>query len=85
MPTSYVTDIRPKFRQTDIDCMAPRNIFLGDQAWMCSATAANGFADHGNARHVYERLSAKDMPPDNAWSDAWLAVYESWMTDGFQP
>jgi hypothetical protein len=85
VPTTYATDIRPKFRPKDLACMTPHNILLDSQSWMCDPAAAFGFADHGNARCVYERLSAQTMPPDTPWSPAWLALYQGWMTDGFLP
>jgi hypothetical protein len=82
MPTTYKADIRPKFRPGDVACMAPRNIFLDNQDWMCAAAAAFGFPDHGNARKVFAKLN-DDMPPDGPWSDADLATYQAWMDGGF--
>jgi hypothetical protein len=85
MPTTYATDILPKFRPNDIACMTPRGIQIGESAWMCDPAAAFGFDDHGNARHVFQALSDGVMPPDGAWSPDWIATYQSWITGGFQP
>jgi hypothetical protein len=80
---TYSTDISPKFRAKDTMCMDRRGIRLDDADWMCDPAAAFGFKDHGNARHVFERLSAGTMPPDGAWSGDWLKTYQSWMNSGF--
>ena len=85
MPTTYRTDIRPKFRPNDIACMRPRGVLVDSQDWMCDVAATFGFPDHGNARRVHNRLTAGNMPPDGAWPADWLAAYESWMVDGFLP
>jgi hypothetical protein len=85
MATAYATDIRPKFRPQDVACMTPRHILIGDQGWMCGAAASFGYPDHGNARHVFDQLSGGTMPPDGAWSQAWLDTYSAWMAEGFQP
>jgi len=84
MPVTYANDIAPKFRPQDIACMDPRGIDLDSADFMCDPTATFGFADHGNAQHVYARLSDGSMPPDAPWPGDWLATYQSWMTDGFQ-
>ena len=82
---SYATDIRPKFRDGDITCMARRRIKLADATWMCDAAPAFDFADHGNARHVYDYLSSQRMPPDGPWPQDWLDTYQNWMNTGFLP
>jgi len=82
---SYATDIQPKFRDVDIACMARRHIKLADATWMCDAAPTFDFADHGNARHVYDFLSSKRMPPDGPWPQDWLDTYQNWMTTGFLP
>jgi hypothetical protein len=82
---TYSADVRPKFRPQDINCMARHHVKLNDATWMCDATPGNGFADHGNARLVYSKLSSGDMPPDGPWPADWLTTYQNWMTAGFQP
>ena len=64
MATTYAKDIRPLFRPQDIACMSRAGVRLGDAAWMCDPAGNNGFADHGNARHVYAALEKGVMPPD---------------------
>jgi len=85
MATTYLQDIRPKFRDGDIACMTKATVLLGDAAWMCDPSANHGFADHGNARHVYAALNKGVMPPDKKWPADWLAAFECWMAGGFQP
>ncbi len=82
---SYARDIQPKFRPGDVACMARKRIKLGDATWMCDAAASFGFADHGNARIVFAKLSAKAMPPDGPWPQDWLDTYRNWIDTGFQP
>ena len=52
---------------------------------MCDPAPTFEFADHGNARHVYDFLSSKRMPPDGPWPQDWLDTYQNWMTTGFLP
>lgn len=87
MATTYSNDIKPKFRPTDISCpaMVTRGIRLGDLSWMCDPSPAYGYPDHGNARHVYDRLMDASMPPDNPWPQSWIDTYSQWMLDGFRP
>ena len=85
MPVTYAADIAPKFRPKDVECMARASVRLDQAEWMCSAAAAFGFPDHGNARVVFSKLSAGSMPPDGAWPKAWTETYQAWMDGGFQP
>jgi hypothetical protein len=80
---TYGADIEPLFRPFDVTCMTRRHIRLADATWMCDPAASFGFPDHGNARHVYQRLSDQSMPPDGPWSSDMLATYLSWMDSGF--
>ena len=82
---SYAGDIQPKFRPNDITCMARRHIELNDATWMCDPSPTFGFADHGNARHVFDFLNSQRMPPDGPWPQDWLDTYQNWMNTGFQP
>ena len=85
MPNTYAVDVRPNFRPKDLNCMQGKGIALGSADWMCDAAAANGYPDHGNARLVFARLQAGDMPPDAAWPQPKLDAYQKWMDDGFMP
>jgi hypothetical protein len=89
MPKSFATDILPLFRPQDINCMrpAPHGVLLDDYAYMSDETGDGVFADHANARHVFAHLTGDERPqmPKGGpfWSEADLATFEQWMTDGF--
>ena len=55
MALSFVTDIRPLFREGDMQCMEPAGVKLDDAARMCIPA---------NARSVYDQVSTGAMPPD---------------------
>ncbi len=85
MSTSFATDILPLFKPGDIGCMAPRGVLIASADWMCDPAARNGYPDHGNARRVYSALARGVMPPNRRWPQDWLDIFQSWMTDGFNP
>jgi hypothetical protein len=85
MTTGYAQNILPLFRASDIACMTPRGVRIGDTQWMRDPAANGGFDDHGNARRVFAALSSGFMPPGARWPQDRLDLYSSWMTDGFQP
>lgn len=84
MAVSYATQIRPLFRQQDIDCMSDFGVKLDNYAYMSKPA---------NARKIYAKLSPaaeEDNPPRMPeggpyWPDAQLALYKQWMDDGFKP
>ncbi len=76
MALSFATDIRPLFRDEDIDCMKPSGVDLDDPAWMCVPA---------NAQSVYREVSAGAMPPDEAWSANGVSLFKKWMDAGFPP
>jgi hypothetical protein len=87
---SFANDIRPLFRQEDLDCMSDFGVELGDYAYMSDSAGGGGFADHGNARAVHYRLTpaagGSRMPEGGPyWLDAQIALYEQWMIEGFPP
>jgi hypothetical protein len=49
MSLSFAKDIRPLFREGDIECMGPSGVKLDDPAWMCVAA---------NAQSVYKEVAA---------------------------
>ncbi len=55
MALSFAADIRPLFRDEDVECMQGMGIDLADPAWMCVPA---------NAQGVYERIADGSMPPD---------------------
>lgn len=74
MALSFATDIRPLFREGDIECMKPDGIALDDLAWM-SVPA--------NAQSVYSAVSAGTMPPDEPWSADRVSLFKNWMEAGY--
>jgi hypothetical protein len=73
MALSFAVDIRPLFREEDIECMQGMGVDLGDAAWMCVPA---------NAQSVYERVADGSMPPDEAWSQEKVSLFKSWMDAG---
>lgn len=77
---SFERDIRPLFRDVDIDHMEAFGVQLADHSWM---------SDPENAKLVYESLSSEAqsrMPPGGPyWSDEQLKTLSDWMHGGCQP
>ena len=73
MALSFVTDIRPLFRDGDIQCMGPSGVKLDDPTWMCV---------HANAQSVYSQISTAAMPPDAPWPPDRVSLFKSWMDAG---
>lgn len=73
MALGFATDIRPLFRDQDIDCMKPMGIDLDDPAWMCVAA---------NAQSVYGAVADGSMPPDDPWPAERVALFKQWMNAG---
>lgn len=74
MALSFATDIRPLFRDEDIDCMKPMGIDLDDPAWMCVPA---------NAQSVYGALADGSMPPDEPWPQDRVSLFKKWMDAGY--
>ncbi len=73
MALSFATDIRPLFRDEDIDCMKGMGVDLGDPAWMCLRV---------NAESVYGTLADRSMPPDEPWPVDKVELFKKWMDEG---
>ena len=73
MALSFATDIRPLFRDGDIECMRKGGVHLDDPAWMCVPA---------NAKNVYDSVSAGSMPPDAAWPPDRVSLFKKWMDAG---
>jgi hypothetical protein len=73
MALSFATDIRPLFRDGDVECMKPAGIALDDPAWMCVAA---------NAQMVYGAVSGGTMPPDEPWPADRVSLFKRWMDAG---
>jgi hypothetical protein len=74
MALSFATDIRPLFRDGDIECMEPSGVKLDDPAWMCVPA---------NAESVYKEVAAGTMPPDEPWPQERVSLFKKWMDAGF--
>jgi hypothetical protein len=73
MALSFATDIRPLFRDEDIDCMKSMGVELDDPAWMCVPA---------NAHDVYRTVSDGSMPPDEPWTAERVSLFKKWMDAG---
>jgi hypothetical protein len=76
---SFAENILPLFTTTDIQHMSGLGVPLNDYSYM-SVPA--------NAQTVYNQLASKQMPPaadGGPWSDANIALFQSWMQGGYQP
>jgi hypothetical protein len=73
MALSFATDIRPLFRDGDIECMTPAGVKLDDAAWMCVPA---------NAQEVYHAVADGSMPPGEPWPADRVALFKSWMDAG---
>lgn len=73
MATSFERDIRPLFREDDVDAMS----FVFDLASYEDVRA--------NAADIYQRLAAGDMPCDRAWPTEQVELFRRWMDDGTPP
>ncbi len=70
---SFATDIRPLFRQQDVDAMD--FVFdLGDYQ-----------AVKANAEAIYGRLADGSMPCDGAWPAERVALFKRWLDEGCMP
>jgi hypothetical protein len=73
---TYSHDIRPLFRDVDVNCMVPRGKHLDDPVWMCTPA---------NAQMVFSALSAHRMPPGSPWPPERVALFKQWMDQGLKP
>ena len=74
MALSFAADIRPLFREGDIDCMKGVGVDLDDPAWMCVPA---------NAQSVYGAVADGSMPPDEPWAADRVELFKKWMDEGF--
>ncbi len=73
---SFALDIRPLFRDSDIETMKSFDIDLSNYNTVKS-----------NADKIYSRLTDKDnpMPCDGPWPDSDIQTFKQWMDDGALP
>jgi len=74
MPVSFAVDIRPLFRDEDIECMKSAGVHLDDTAWM-SVSA--------NAQKVLHAVSSGVMPPDSPWPKEHVALLQQWIDSNY--
>jgi hypothetical protein len=74
MALSFAKDIRPCFRDGDIQCMGPAGVKLDDPAWICVPA---------NAQSVYDQVASGQMPPDAPWPPDRISLFKKWMDAGF--
>ncbi len=81
MPISFSKEIKPMFRQIDIDHMKRHGVNLDDYQYMSDPT--NSYA---NSEAVQQSLKRQTMPPGGPfWTSEQLALYQKWRDDGYQP
>jgi hypothetical protein len=68
---SFDSDIRPMFRDSDVQTM----LFAFDLSKYDDVRA--------NADAIYERVADGSMPCDTAWSAEQIARFQQWMQEGF--
>lgn len=71
MALSFAQDIRPLFRDDDIECMQDFGFDLGILGDV-----------RMRASQIYDRLQDKSMPEDGPWPDENIAKFKQWMDDG---
>jgi hypothetical protein len=71
----FLQDIRPLFRQRDIDAMRRTRQFDLSSYQDVSA----------RAEMILSRLEAGDMPCDSAWPNSQVDLFRQWMDQGMQP
>ena len=70
---SYARDIRPLFREEDVDAMD----FVFD---------LSSYADvKRNAEDIYERVEDGTMPCDRAWPAEHVRLFRNWIDSGLAP
>ena len=71
---SFAADIRPLFRDKDIEGMKPNGIDL------------SSYEDvKRRIQDIYERLAAKEMPCDGPWGEINMRKLKMWMDSGMAP
>lgn len=75
MASSFASDIRPLFREMDVEEMKVNGPF--DLSKVDDVKK--------NAKAILQRLTDGDMPCDAAWSAANIQKFKQWMDEGMQP
>jgi hypothetical protein len=74
MALSFAKDIRPMFRDTDVDAMKDFGLDL------------SSFADvKARAEGIYSTVHDGSMPCDKPWPKEQVARFKRWMDEGMAP
>ena len=73
-PLSFTQDIRPMFREEDIQEM--KDIADFDMSKFEDVRA--------HADDIYERVADGSMPCEGGWSDEQIAKFKQWVDEGMQ-
>ncbi len=71
---SFAADIRPLFRDFDVDSMKPAGLDLSSYE-----------AVKAQAPAIYEQLVDKKMPCDTPWPADQVKKFKDWMDGGLRP
>jgi len=71
---SYASDIRPLFRQRDIDSMLNKQLDLSSYADVAA-----------RANDILGRLESGSMPCDGAWPKENVDLFSKWIDQGKHP
>jgi hypothetical protein len=71
---SFAKDIRPLFRNVDIEHMKPLGLDLSSYDDVCD-----------RADDIYDQVSNGFMPPDQPWSQDLIQLFRDWMDGGMLP
>jgi hypothetical protein len=74
MPLSFAADIRPLFRDRDVDSMQEYGLDLSSYEEV-----------KAQAPEIYERLEDGTMPCDEPWPEERVALFKEWMEGGSAP
>ncbi len=70
----FSMDIRPLFRDSDVEAMKPNGIDLSSYANVKE-----------RALDIYAAVSEKAMPCDGPWSEEKVEKFKDWIDEGMQP
>jgi hypothetical protein len=74
VPLSFATDIRPLFRDTDVDAMQAFGLDLSSYHEV-----------KARASEIYDRLEDGSMPCDDAWPAEDRTLFKRWRDEGMLP
>ena len=74
MKLSFEKDIRPLFREFDVESMIP----FGFRLSVCEDVKTN-------AAKIYESVENGSMPCDEPWSARKVETFKRWMEEGMEP